>query len=143
GNQAAAQIKAFGDTWHWDRAAVAAYQEVVAEGGRVSEALQAFHSLLGGNDMLAYLTMMAPRLVQLRRVLKATGSIYLHCDPTASHYLKMLLDAVFGPANFRSEIVWKRSGAHSDSKQGRKIHGHIHDVLLFYTKGKEWTWNDL
>lgn len=66
--------------------------------------------------MLAYLSMMAPRLVELRRVLKPAGSLYLHCDPTASHYLKLLLDSVFGPENFRSEIVWKRYGAHNDSK---------------------------
>jgi hypothetical protein len=103
--------------------------------------LQAFRLFLDTNDMLAYLSMMAPRLVELRRVLKPTGSLYLHCDPTASHYLKLLLDAVFGPEHFRSEIVWKRSGAHSDAKQGRKLHGHIHDVLLYYTKGDEWSWN--
>src|SRR5207302_1890207 len=137
GNQAAAQIKAFGDTWHWDRAAVAAYQEVVAEGGRVSEALQAFHSLLGGNDMLAYLTMMAPRLVELRRVLKSTGSIYLHCDPTASHYLKVLLDTVFGPQQFRNEIAWKRTSAHNASNR----FGPNFDTLLFYTKSSEFVWN--
>lgn len=91
--------------------------------------------------MLAYLTMMAPRLVELHRVLKSTGSIYLHCDPTASHYLKLLMDAVFHPQYFRSEITWKRSTAHSDAKQGRKQHGRIHDILLFYTKSDSWTWN--
>jgi adenine specific DNA methylase Mod len=77
----------------------------------------AFHSFLRGSDMMAYLAMMAPRLVELQRVLKETGSIYLHCDPTASHYLKLLMDAVFVPHRFRSEIVWKRSSAHSDTKQ--------------------------
>src|SRR5438093_4331128 len=80
GSRAAAQIRAFGDTWHWDQAAAAAFQEVVEHGGRVSQAMQAFRTLLGGNDMLAYLSMMAPRLVGLRRVLKQTGSLYLHCD---------------------------------------------------------------
>ena len=85
--------------------------------------------------------MMAPRLAELRRVLKPTGSLYLHCDPTSSHYLKLLLDAVFGPEKFRGEIVWKRSSAHSDTKQGSKQPGRIHDVLLFYTKGSAWTWN--
>ena len=105
--------------------------------------MQAFRALLGDSDMMAYLAMMAPRLVELRRVLKSTGSIHLHCDPTASHYLKILIDAVFGPTNFRSEIIWKRSSAHSDAKQGRKIHGHIHDVILFYTKTDEWKWNGL
>jgi DNA modification methylase len=103
--------------------------------------MQAFRLFLGESDMLAYLAMMAPRLVELRRVLRDTGSLYLHCDPTASHYLKMLLDAVFGPQQFRSEIVWKRSSAHSDTKQGRKLHGHIHDTILFYTKSDVWTWN--
>ena len=141
GSDAAAQIEAFEDTWHWDQAAAREFQETVERGGKVSEVLQAFRLFLGTNDMLAYLTMMAPRLVDLRRALKETGSLYLHCDPTASHYLKLLLDAVFGPEHFRSEIIWKRSSAHSDTKQGRVIHGHIHDVLLFYTKSDEWTWN--
>jgi DNA modification methylase len=141
GSDAAAQIEAFEDTWHWDQAAAREFQETVEQGGKVSEVLQAFRLFLGTNDMLAYLTMMAPRLVELRRALKETGSLYLHCDPTASHYLKLLLDAVFGPEHFQSEIVWKRSSAHSDTKQGRVIHGHIHDVLLFYTKSDEWTWN--
>jgi len=91
GTKAAAQIKAFDDTWTWDQAAAQAYQEVVEIGGAVSQAMQAFRMLLGDGDMLAYLAMMAPRLVELRRVLKLTGSIYLHCDPTASHYLKVLM----------------------------------------------------
>ena len=143
GTQAAAQIKAFDDTWRWDDGAARAYADVVEAGGRVSQAMQAFRTFLGESDMLAYLAMMAPRLVELRRVLKPAGSLYLHCDPTASHYLKMLMDAVFGPKYFRSEIVWKRSSAHSDTKQGRKIHGHIHDIIFFYTKGKEWTWNEV
>jgi SAM-dependent methyltransferase len=85
--------------------------------------------------------MMAPRLSELHRVLKPTGSLYLHCDPTASHYLKLLLDAVFGPDHFRTEIVWKRSSAHSDTKQGRKQHGRIHDLIFFYTKSDDWVWN--
>jgi DNA modification methylase len=143
GRQAAAQIQAFEDTWHWDEAAAREYEEVVEKGGKVSEVLQAFRLFLGTNDMLAYLTMMAPRLVELHKALKPTGSLYLHCDPTASHYLKLLLDAVFGPTNFRTEIIWKRSSAHSDTKQGRKQHGHIHDVLLFYTKSEDWAWNPL
>ncbi len=141
GSEAAAQIQAFEDTWHWDHAAAEAYQEVVEQGGDVSRALQAFRSMLGENDMTAYLSMMAPRLLELHRVLSPTGSIYLHCDPTASHYLKVLMDAIFGPRNFRTEIIWKRSSAHSDTKQGRKQHGRIHDVILFYTKGDDWTWN--
>jgi DNA modification methylase len=141
GTQSAAQIHAFEDTWQWDEAAALAYKEIVEAGGKVSQAMQAFRTYLGPNDMLAYLAMMAPRLVELRRVLKPTGSIYLHCDPTASHYLKILMDAVCGPANFRTEIAWKRSSAHSDTKQGRKQHGRIHDTLLFYTKTDECNWN--
>lgn len=141
GHQAAAQIQAFEDTWRWDEAAARQFDETVLEGGHVADVLVAFQRFLGTSDMLAYLVMMAPRLVELRRVLKPTGSLYLHCDPTASHYLKLLLDAVFGPEHFRTEIIWKRTGAHSDSKQGRKQHGRVHDVLLFYTKSDEWTWN--
>ena len=141
GTQSASQIKAFGDTWHWDETAARSYEETVEAGGQVSEAMQAFRKLLGTNDMLAYMSMMAPRLVELRRVLKPTGSLYLHCDPTASHFLKLLMDAVFGSANFRTEIIWKRTSAHSDTKQGRKQHGRIHDVLLFYTKTDDWNWN--
>lgn len=117
GTRAAAQIKAFEDTWRWDQAAATAYQEMVETGGRVSQAMQAFHTFLGENDMLAYLSMMAPRLVELHRVLKPTGSLYLHCDPAASHYLKLLLDAAFGPENFLAEITWKRTGTHSDAKR--------------------------
>ena len=80
--------------------------------------------------MMAYLAMMAPRLVELRRVLKPTGSLYLHCDPTASHYLKLLLDAVFGPDNFRNEIVWKRITSHSDAKRWSPIT----DSIFYYTR---------
>jgi len=143
GSLSPAQVKAFKDTWQWDQDAVWAYQHVVEAGGRVSEAMQGFRKLLGDNDMMAYLAMMAPRLVELKRVLKPTGSIYLHCDPTASHYLKLLMDAVFGPRSFRTEIIWKRSSAHSDAKQGRRQHGRIHDIILFYTKTDDWQWNPL
>jgi DNA modification methylase len=143
GTESAAQIRAFEDTWRWDQTAARAYQEIVEGGGKAAQAMIAFHSYLGANDMLAYLAMMAPRLVELRRVLKETGSIYLHCDPTASHYLKILMDAVFGPANFRTEIVWKRTGAHSDTKQGRRQHGRVHDLILYYSKTDSWTWNPI
>ena len=103
-----------------------AYRDVVANApAKLSKLMQAMCQFFGGNDMLAYLTMMAQRMVELHRVLKPTGSIYLHCDPTASHYLKLLMDAVFGSTNFRSEIVWKRTSAHSDAKQGRKQHGRV------------------
>jgi len=137
GSQAAAQIKAFEDTWQWDQAAAEAYQEVVEAGGKVSQGMQAFRTFLGDSNMLAYLAMMAPRLIELRRVLKPTGSIYLHCDPTASHYLKLLMDAVFGPVSFRNEIIWKRTTAHNDPKR----FGRIHDVLLYYANGPAPLWN--
>lgn len=143
GSRAAAQIQAFEDTWQWDASASAAYHEVVERGGNVSQTLQAFRMSLGDNEMLAYLSMMAPRLLELHRVLKPTGTLYLHCDPTASHYLKLLLDATFGPERFLNEIVWKRSSAHSDTKQGMKRCGKIHDILLVYTKSESYTWNPM
>lgn len=143
GSRAASQILAFEDTWTWDSEDEAVFADMVTAGGRLADALQAFRQLIGPCDMLAYLVMMAPRLVECRRVLKPSGSMYLHCDPAASHYLKLLMDAVFGPANFRTEIVWKRSSAHSDAKQGRAQHGRIHDVILFYTKTDEWFWNQV
>ena len=96
-----------------------------------------------GKGMQSYLTMMAVRLMEMHRVLKPTGSIYLHCDPTASHYLKLLMDSVFEAEQFRSEITWKRTSAHSDTRQGRRQHGRVHDVLLFYTKSDQWTWNPI
>jgi len=137
GTQAASQIKAFDDTWRWDASAAAAYQDTVELGGHVSRAMQAFRTVLGENTMLAYLAMMAPRLVELRRVMKPTASIYLHCDPTASHYLKMLMDAIFGADNFRNEIIWKRTNVHNDSKTWSRVS----DTLLFYTKSDHYIWN--
>jgi site-specific DNA-methyltransferase (adenine-specific) len=103
----------------------------------LADLLQALRAFLGGNDMMAYLTMMAVRLVELHRVLKPTGSLYLHCDPTASHYIKLLLDAIFGVANYRNEIIWKRSHAHSSAKR----YGPNHDVILYYTKTSNYLWN--
>jgi DNA modification methylase len=143
GTQSSSQIHAFEDTWEWNTDAMRAYEEIVEQGGRVADTMRAFKTFLFNTDMMAYLAMMAPRLVELRRVLKQSGSIYLHCDPTASHYLKILMDAVFGPQFFLTEIVWKRSSAHSDGKQGRKQHGRIHDVILFYSKGTNWPWNQV
>jgi len=138
GSRSAAQIQAFEDTWRWDQAAAEAYQEVVEAGGQVSLVMQAFRQALGDSDMLAYLSMMAPRLVELRRVLKPTGSTYLHCDPTASHYLKVLLDSVFGPAHFRNEIIWKRTNAHSSAKRWAPIH----DTLFYFCKTGTPLWNE-
>ncbi len=134
GSQAAAQVKAFEDTWSWDTSAAGAFHDVVQRGGHVADALVAFEKFLGHNDMLAYLSMMAPRLIQLRRVLKPTGSLYLHCDPTASHYLKILTDAVFGPENFKNEISWKRTTTKSDYREGATNWPRIRDALLYYCK---------
>jgi DNA modification methylase len=145
GAQAPAQIKAFDDTWTWGNAADT-YHATVADPDtpdRVRKALVALHDLLGSSEMMAYLAMMTPRLLQLHRVLKPTGSLYLHCDPTASHYLKLMLDTVFGPENFRNEIIWKRSSAHSDARQGARHFGRVTDTILFYAKGRESTWNPL
>ncbi len=138
GIQSQAQIEAFEDTWHWNESAEQAFDEVMRSGNSTaSEMLRAMRVLLGNNDMMAYLTMMAVRLIELHRVLKSTGSLYLHCDPTASHYLKILLDAVFGKANFLSEIIWKRSGSHGGSKRW----GPLHDTILFYSKTEQFKWN--
>ncbi len=138
GSGSGAQIEAFDDTWHWTMETSELFHRTV-EGGdvRVSETLQAFRRMLGDTDMMAYLANMAPRLVELRRVLKPTGSIYLHCDPTASHYLKVLMDGIFGVEMMRNEIIWRRTTTHSDAGQ----FGSVHDTILFYTKTGERTWN--
>ena len=137
GTDAASQIHAFEDTWHWDIETKKAYDAVTEQPGKVSDVMQAFYTFLGGNDMMAYLTMMSSRLVELRRVLKPTGSLYLHCDPTASHYLKLLCDAVFGHNNYKSEIVWKRTTTHNDSKRW----SDNTDTILFFTKVDDFTWH--
>jgi site-specific DNA-methyltransferase (adenine-specific) len=144
GKESEAQITAFEDTWHWNDAAERAYHGLVTDApAHVGQMIGALRGFIGTNQMMAYLVMMAARLVELHRVLKQTGSLYLHCDPTASHYLKIVLDMIFDPHNFKSEIAWKRSSAHSDTKQGRAMHGHIHDSILFYTKSATWTWNPI
>ena len=138
GRQSQAQIEAFVDTWHWNDIAELAFDDVLKSGNaEVSEMLRSFRSFLKENDMMAYLTMMAVRLLELHRVLKPTGSLYLHCDPTASHYLKVLLDAIFGPEMFRNEVTWKRTTTHSDSKTWSRVS----DTVFFYTKGTKFTWN--
>lgn len=138
GTRSAAQIQAFEDTWRWDQEAAREFAETVEAGAQVAQVMLAFRTFLGESDMLAYLSMMAPRLIELRRVLRSTGSIYLHCDPAASHYLKMLMDAVFGPAMFRNEIIWKRTQAHGSSHR----YGPVHDTLLFFTRSDDYTWTD-
>ncbi|MGA9753600.1 MAG: DNA methyltransferase [Desulfobaccales bacterium] len=140
GEKSAAQITAFEDTWHWGEEAMTAYDDAMKLGApRLADLLQALRAFLGQNDMMAYLTMMAVRLVELHRVLKPTGSLYLHCDPTASHYIKLLLDAIFSPKNFRNEIIWKRTSAHSSAKRL----GPIHDTIFYYTKTDSYMWNPL
>lgn len=137
GQESEAQIAAFDDTWHWTMAAEEAYRGLVEESpGEVGQMIAAMRSFIGTNQVMAYLVMMAIRLVELHRVLKSTGSLYLHCDPTASHYLKMILDTIFGPDMFINEIVWKRTSAHSSSKK----YGPIHDTILFYGKSEEFQW---
>ena len=133
GQQSAAQIMAFEDTWHWDAGSELAYREVVANApGKLPELLQAMRSFLGDNDMMAYITMMAQRIVELRRVLKESGSIYLHCDPTASHYLKLLMDSVFGNRNFRNEIIWH----YRKWPTGKFTFQRNHDIILFYSRSQ-------
>ncbi|MHB9131553.1 MAG: DNA methyltransferase [Armatimonadota bacterium] len=124
-----AQITAFTDTWQWSKARYDEFFDDMVN-ARLFDLMTSLHRILGNSEMMAYLVMMAPRLSQLHRVLKPTGSLYLHCDPTASHYLKLVLDVVFGPTYFRNELIWKRYGAHSNSKG----YGAVHDVLLYYSK---------
>ena len=125
GEQSRAQIEAFGDTWHWGEEAELAFDGVMMSGNSdAAEMLRAMRSFLKENDMMAYLSMMAVRLLELRRVLKPTGSLYLHCDPTASHYLKIMMDSIFGVELFRNEIMWKRTNVHSDSKDVESGYGH-------------------
>ena len=138
GEQSAAQITAFEDTWHWGTDSELAYQDIVTNGPtKVSELVAAMRSFLGQNDMMAYLTMMSQRMIELHRVLKPTGSIYLHCDPTASHYLKLLMDSVFGLRNFCNEITWQRTESHNSAVR----YGNIADILLYYAKSEKVTWN--
>lgn len=139
GQESPAQLEAFEDTWHWNDNAEAAF-DAVARSGRtkVFDLLNAMRLFLGDNDMMAYLAMMATRLMELHRALKPTGSLYLHCDPTASHYLKLLLDAVFGPQHYRNEIVWQRTNAHN---MRTRTYPRANDILLFYTKSDQFTFN--
>lgn len=147
GAPSTAQAEAFKDTWHWDDAvdkAWAGLHDTAPK--RVVDALEAFRKIIvlqegrfAHNDMMAYLVMMTARLLELHRILKPTGSLYLHCDPTASHYLKVILDTIFGPTSFRNEIVWKRTTAHNDAQR----YGRNTDRLLFVTKSNDFTWNPI
>lgn len=134
-----AQAGAFLDTWTWGEEAELAYRDIMKIGGPLARLIDALRSAFSESNMMAYIVMMAVRLRELHLKLKATGSLYLHCDPTASHYLKLVLDQVFGPSHFLNEVVWKRTSAHSSAKR----YGPVHDVILFYSKSDNYTWNKL
>ena len=138
GAGADASIEAFDDTWTWGDSAEDALMDIAKGTNRPLQVMMdAMHSAIGENPLMAYLAMMAVRLVELHRVLKDTGSLYLHCDPTASHYLKLVLDAVFGPENFRNEIIWKRYNAHKDlNVLGHSAHT---DTIFFYSKTEDFS----
>jgi site-specific DNA-methyltransferase (adenine-specific) len=142
GAGADASIEAFDDTWTWGSSAQNALMDIAKGTNRPLQVMMsAMHDALQDSPLMAYLAMMAVRLVELHRVLRPTGSLYLHCDPTASHYLKLVLDAVFGAENFRNEIAWKRTSSHNDASQGLSRYGRTHDVIFFYTRAKGATWN--
>ena len=144
GAGADASIEAFDDTWTWGEASKNALLDIAAGTNRPLQVMmEAMRTGIGENPLMAYLAMMAVRLVELNRVLKDTGSLYLHCDPTASHYLKLVLDAVFGAENHVNEVIWKRYGAHNDVGQGSKHFGRVHDVIFLYSKTSTRTWNQL
>ena len=140
GEASAAQEAAFTDTWTWDEQSLLWYNELLhgKENESLSVTVEALRRVLRETPMMAYLVAMAIRLVELHRTLKPTGSLYLHCDPTASHYLKIVLDVIFGTKNFKNEIIWKRSYGHGDS---RKSLGRSHDSLLLYTKSDKFILN--
>jgi site-specific DNA-methyltransferase (adenine-specific) len=140
GESSQAQFHAFTDTWEWTREVDDTYRAFVdtCPNAGVVELVEALKKFLKTSPMMAYLAMMAPRLVELQRVLKPTGSLYLHCDPTASHYLRLVLDSIFGAKHFENEIIWKRTSAHSSAKR----YGPIHDTLLFYSKSDDFTWTE-
>lgn len=139
GGSSQAQIEAFEDTWHWGQEAEGAFDQVMRSWNTdAADLLRAMRSFLGENDMMAYLTMMAIRLLELHRVLKPTGSLYLHCDPTASHYLKQILDGIFRPYQFKNEIIWRRG-----TPRGHAFtrYASSHDVIFYYAKGDDAVWN--
>lgn len=144
GQDADAQLTAFDDSWHWGPAAEGTFHHIAANAPlNVGKMIGALREFIGDNQMMAYLVMMAARLVELHRVLKPTGSLYLHCDPTASHYLKVLLDSVFGFENFKNEILWKRKTGRGDTGGTSDKFGNMTDVLLFYGKGQRTTFHQL
>ena len=135
GQESTAQVEAFKDSWHWGEESELCFDQVI-ESGRTNavDMLRAFRSFLGENDMMAYLTMMAIRLIELHRVLKPTGSLYLHCDSTASHYIKILLDSIFHPTQFLNEIIWH----YQTGGAGKRQYARKHDTILFYSKTRDY-----
>ncbi len=146
GRESQAQIRAFDDTWNWDRTAS---EQAITELGKPTgkpELVEMIQWIARRGDkasksMAAYLSMIATRLVELHRLLRPSGSLYIHCDPTASHYLKLILDQIFGLTKFKNEIIWQRTSAHGDTKQGARHFGRIHDVILYYSKSQTPKWN--
>ncbi len=139
GTDSEAQITAFEDTWHWNLPTQETYNELVTQASdHVSKVIASLKDFIGPNQMMAYLVMMAARLVELHRVLKSNGTLYLHCDPTASHYLKIILDVIFDPKNFRNEIIWQRTNAKSNAFTRFATN---HDIILRYTKTERAIWN--
>jgi len=134
GRASQAQVEAFKDTWSWEDAARDAYQDLIERCDKTSLLVKGLRPWLGESTMMAYIVMMAVRLIEMERILKQSGSIYLHCDSTASHYLKLVLDSIFGQRVFVNEIIWKRTTAKSDFAQGAKNWPRVHDVLLHYSK---------
>ncbi|MFM6025891.1 MAG: DNA methyltransferase, partial [Dolichospermum sp.] len=137
GKGSEAQITAFEDTWTWGIESERFLDEIQDIKGELYQLLDLLVRTLGKNSLSAYLVMMAIRLIELHRVLKSTGSLYLHCDTTASHYLKMILDLIFDARNFRNQITWKRTSSHSDAKK----YARITDIIFYYVKTNEFTWN--
>jgi DNA modification methylase len=138
GEASQAQYQAFEDSWSWDKPADIALAKIMTSGSPAAEIISSLHNYMQTSDLMAYLVMMTARLIELRRVLKPTGSLYLHCDPGASHYLKIILDAVFlGGGGFRNEVIWKRTGSHG----GARRWGPVHDTILFYSASSDYTWN--
>ena len=133
-------IRAFTDTWTWGEAAEETYRELIEDTNvQISDTVEGLRNFLNETPMMAYLVMMAIRIVEMHRILKPTGSLYLHCDPSASHYLKIVLDAIFGASNFRNEIVWQRTSTHNDGNR----FGRVHDIILFYSKDPQPLWNPI
>lgn len=142
GTKSSSQIQAFEDTWSWNDSSQIAFDDVMRSGNTaVADVLRSLQQFLGNNDVMAYLAMMAVRLLEMRRGLRDSGSLYLHCDPTASHYLKLVLDAVFGIKQFRNEIIWQRTRGHYDRKLAK--FGAIHDTIFYYSKSDKRKFNNI